>query len=451
MTNQTAYHGIPGMSTKLIRENMAAKFAGDYPSFASCLAVFFPAVTDPLAGSNLSGDLKDPQHSIPPGTIFAVLATTTIFCVQVLFAGGSCEREALVSDSLIVSKLAWPAKELVLLGMCMSTLGAGLQSLAGAPRLLAAIGREGIIPPLRFFAPPSGEEPRRAVIICAILGTSAVMMKKLEVVAPFITMWFLTSYGIINGACAFLDYERSPSFRPTFKYYNWRLSVLGSIQCFGMMLFCAPKWYHALIACFVSVGLYFYIQRQVHIDERSVYDNGIKCSLPDDEADQTLRGHVDWRSGRRFTAARQSLLALKQGDMDFKYWRPFVLFLAKISEENGDYVPQQGMLHLVCQMMKRGKGLSIIAGVVESDFKGDFKQKMTLVENARLLMEKAMTDRGIEGFPEIIPARTRYEGYKTLVTGKGLGYLRPNTVMLGWPNNIRGSTNICNEPYMMHI
>ena len=73
---------------------------------------------------------------------------------------------------------------------------------------------------------------------------------------------------------------------------------------------------------------------------------------------------------------------------------------------------------------------------------------MTLVENARLLMEKAMTDRGIEGFPEIIPARTRYEGYKTLVTGKGLGYLRPNTVMLGWPNNIRGSTNICNEPYM---
>ena len=56
--------------------------------------------------------------------------------------------------------------------------------------------------------------------------------------------------------------------------------------------------------------------------------------------------------------------------------------------------------------------------------------------------------KGLEGFPEIIPARTRYEGYKTLVTGKGLGYLRPNTVMLGWPNNIRGSTNICNEPYM---
>jgi hypothetical protein len=62
-------------------------------------------------------------------------------------------------------------------------------------------------------------------------------------------------------------------------------------------------------------------------------------------------------------------------------------------------------------------------------------------------MEKAMVDRGIEGFPEVIPARTRYEGYKILVTGKGLGSLRPNTVMLGWPTNIPGH-NASNEPDM---
>ena len=434
--------GIPGMSASLIAKNAGPDYRGKY-TFSLCLAIFFPAVTDPLAGSNLSGDLKNPQASIPPGTIAAVLVTTFIFCMQVFFAGGSCDREIMRKDKLIISKLAWPSKELVLAGMCMSTLGAGLQSLAGAPRLLAAIGKEGILPPLTIFAPPPGQEPRRAVVLCAFLSTCCVMIGALDKVAPFITMWFLTSYGIINGACAFLAYERSPSFRPTFKYYDWRLSVVGCIQCFGMMLFCAPAWYFAMLACFISASIYFYVQRQIHIDEHSGTSGKSRMSMPDDQADETLKGHVDWRSGRRFTNARQSLLALRQGDMDFKYWRPFVLFLAKISEEDGAYVPQQGMLHLVCQMMKRGKGLSIVAGVVE----GAFEEKVEFVEGARLLMEKAMADRGIEGFPEVIPARSRYEGYKILVTGKGLGSLRPNTVMLGWPSNIRGFNNT-GEPDM---
>ena len=30
-------------------------------------------------------------------------------------------------------------------------------------------------------------------------------------------------------------------------------------------------------------------------------------------------GKVDWRAGRRFSQARSSLLALKDGDLDFKY------------------------------------------------------------------------------------------------------------------------------------
>ena len=39
----------------------------------------------------------------------------------------------------------------------LSTLGAGLQSLAGAPRLLAAIARDDLIPILRPLVPPPGQ------------------------------------------------------------------------------------------------------------------------------------------------------------------------------------------------------------------------------------------------------------------------------------------------------
>jgi potassium/chloride transporter 4/5/6 len=116
---------------------------------------------------------------------------------KVLFTGGSCTRDTLIADAggELVTTLAWPFQEVVWVGMLMSTLGAGLQSLAGAPRLLAAIGREGLIPEFRAFAPAEGEEPRLAVAFCATLSLGAVMLGDLNAVAPFITMWFLTCYG----------------------------------------------------------------------------------------------------------------------------------------------------------------------------------------------------------------------------------------------------------------
>jgi amino acid transporter len=121
----------------------------------------------------------------------------TFFCCQVLFTGGSCTRTTLVGDAggELVTALAWPLGEVVWVGMLMSTLGAGLQSLAGAPRLLAAIGRDGLIPEFRVFAPTPGAEPRLAVAFCAALSLGAVMLGDLNAVAPFITMWFLTCYG----------------------------------------------------------------------------------------------------------------------------------------------------------------------------------------------------------------------------------------------------------------
>jgi len=283
----------------------------------------------------------------------------------------------------------------------MSTLGAGLQSLAGAPRLLAAIGREGLIPEFRAFAPKEGDEPRLAVAFCATLSLCAVMLGDLNAVAPFITMWFLTCYGktihmpwmtreetpvwvykivlrarsvhsvcallhnkvpsvttklteysltsssilvlfpmagIINGACAYLAYERILSFRPTFKYFDWRLSLLGAVQCFGMMFFCAPTWYHAVLACCVAVFIYKYVQRTLGLQATRGPNapgclTGLCCpgssSSNDNDDDEEGgggaasggggdnannsggQGGTDWRAGRRFTSARESLLSLQ--------------------------------------------------------------------------------------------------------------------------------------------
>lgn len=58
-----------------------------------------------------------------------------------------------VNGNLVVGTLAWPSPWVIVIGSFFSTCGAGLQSLTGAPRLLQAISRDGIVPFLRVGDP----------------------------------------------------------------------------------------------------------------------------------------------------------------------------------------------------------------------------------------------------------------------------------------------------------
>lgn len=62
-----------------------------------------------------------------------------------------------VKGNLVIGTLSWPSPWVIVIGSFFSCCGAGLQSLTGAPRLLQAIARDGIVPflqvgsSIRFF------------------------------------------------------------------------------------------------------------------------------------------------------------------------------------------------------------------------------------------------------------------------------------------------------------
>eukprot|EP00118_Oscarella_pearsei_P002328 m.10248 g.10248 ORF g.10248 m.10248 type:complete len:1083 (+) comp22073_c0_seq3:74-3322(+) len=380
-------------------------------SFAILLAIFFPSVTGIMAGSNRSGDLEDAQKSIPRGTIAAILTTSVIYLTCVLFFGGTIAGSLMrdkfgesIGGKLAIGELAWPSRWVIYIGAFLSTIGAGLQSLTGAPRLLQAIARDNLIPILSVFAKGNARgEPTTALLLTAFIAEVGVLIASLDLVAPIITMFFLMCYGFVNLACTVQSLLKTPNWRPRFRYYHWILSSIGLCLCVVLMF--VSSWYYALAAIALAIIIYKYIE---------------------------YRGaEKEWGDGLRglaLQAARFSLLRLEEGPPHTKNWRPQILILAKLDEE---YKPQNQRLLSFSHQLKAGKGLTIAANILEKEFPNSFGE----VQAARQCLFRAMKAEKIKGFSQVIASPNLLSGISSLVQNAGLGGLTHNTVLIEWPDS----------------
>lgn len=136
---------------------------------------------------------------------------------------------------LLTATIAWPFPAFIYIGIILSTLGAALQSLTGAPRLLAAIANDDILPVLNYFKVSDGSEPNIATLFTALLCIGCVVIGNLDLITPTITMFFLLCYAGVNLSCFLLDLLDAPSWRPRWKFHHWSLSLLGALLCIGML------------------------------------------------------------------------------------------------------------------------------------------------------------------------------------------------------------------------
>ena len=216
--------GISGMSFSNFEDNFSSGYRKD-SSFFVLLSIFFPACTGIMAGSNRSGDLKDPSKSIPKGTLAANITTTISYYIfTFLFAIVSNKKALLNEDIIFVSEVAWPFEFLVHAGIIFSSLGAALQSLAGSPKVLTAIAGDDIIPFMKIF----NQNRLWPFVLNGVLCLIAIIIGSLDAVAPIVSIFFLSLYGGINAACFLLDWLGSPNWRPTWKYFH-KFTALGGL------------------------------------------------------------------------------------------------------------------------------------------------------------------------------------------------------------------------------
>ena len=138
---------------------------------------------------------------------------------------------------LLTATVAWPAPAVIYIGIILSTLGAALQSLTGAPRLLVAIANDDILPVLNYFKAYEGSEPHVATLFTSFICIGCVVIGNLDLITPTITMFFLLCYAGVNLSCFLLDLLDAPSWRPRWKLHHWSLSLIGALLCIGMIPF----------------------------------------------------------------------------------------------------------------------------------------------------------------------------------------------------------------------
>ena len=364
-------------------------------NFWVVFAVFFPAVTGFMAGVNMSGDLKDPAKSIPKGTFMAVGVGYLIYMVVPFFFAYRADAATLVGDNMIMQRLAYWGIAIIM-GIWGATLSSAVGSLLGAPRVLQALVLDKVLPSkLSFLSKGSGPEniPRAATIFTSIIALVLVIVGDLNMIAPILTMFFLTTYGTLNLTSGIETILQSPSFRPKFRVH-WVFSLLGTIGCIAVMFLINALV--TIVAIVFIAGVYVWLRRR-----------GL----------QTTFGDVT--RGLHLQIVRYALLRLESKETDAKNWRPNFLVLSGMPTKRW---------HLIdfAYGIAQEKGLITVATILPE--KGITQERIT---NHAHNITTSLREKNIKTLVRVTTATDTFTGSKQLVNSYGLGSLVPNTILLG--------------------
>ena len=376
---------------------LAQNWRGSGPDlgFWVLFAIFFPAITGFTQGVNMSGDLRDPGKSLPAGTFAAVgLSLLVYFGAAVVFAG-SLPGSILVNDYHSMKRVAtldW----LIDAGLIAGTLSSAMASFLGAPRILQSLASDRIFPLLLPFARGSGPNanPRRAVLLSGAIALVTISLGNLNFIASVVSMFFLITYALLNYATFYEARAASPSFRPRFRFFHARLSLLGALGALGAMIAIDPP------ASGVAVAVLFAIHQYL----------------------KRTAGPARWADSRRsynFQLVRENLIAIGPEAEHPRDWRPCILVFC-------DDPSRCERLLRFASWIERGSGLTTAVKVIEGDDEKSFLLRAKTEDELRGYIAESKLDV----FSRVVVAPDFRAGVETLIQSFGVGNIRANMVLL---------------------
>lgn len=349
----------------------------------------------------MSGDLKDPSRSLPLGTFSAVgLSTIVYVAVALLIAGGVPLTMLLDDDGSAMRDLALIGA-LVGIGVIAATLSSAMASFLGAPRILQSMASDRVFPLIDQFAKGHGDanNPRRAVLVSLAIALATIILGSVNVIAPVVSMFFLISYGLINYATFYEARAQSPAFRPRFRFFSKWASLAGAVLCAAAMIAINPI--AGVASIIVLFGIYKYLERR---------------SVPERWADASHAHH--------FQRAIESIRAMDREVEHPRNWRPQILVFS------ADPSRRERLLRFA-KWVEGNSGLTAAFRIVV----GEGIRKRIEADQEQDALQDEIDDLELDVYARAVLAPDGLQALPVIVQSFGIGKLRSNLVLFGWPES----------------
>ncbi|ORY71193.1 amino acid permease-domain-containing protein [Pseudomassariella vexata] len=390
-----------GLSAQTLVSNLyphvRSRHYSGFETFRELFGILFPATSGIFAGASMSGDLINPSHAIPKGTLWAMLSTFVLYLLVIISMAASITRSTLLHQTNVVSITSlW--SPLVLAGECATTFFSVLMGIIGAAKLLQALARDKLLPGLGVFGQGTirGDDAIYAVLITFAIAQIA-LFADLNQIATFISIGYQMTFFVMNLACFLLKIGSAPNFRPAFKFFSWQTAFLGSILSAAAMFFIDETVAAAAICVLIALFLLIhYLSPPKHWGDVS----------------QNLIYHQ----------VRKYLLRLKPEHI--KFWRPQIILLVNDPRHHTRLIQ-------FCNSMKKG-ALYILGHVIVTD---DFSTGIHEAKLQQSAWTRYITEYSrIKAFVQLTMSPTIEWGIRNLILSAGLGGMRPNIAVLGFYN-----------------
>jgi len=398
-----AIGGAGRWSNAQLFENLAEP--PSHVPFWVAFAVFFPAVTGFTQGVSMSGDLANASRSIPVGTLSAIgLSILVYFGSAVVLA--ACLPNVTLAHDYTAMKDVSAFAPLIDAGVMAATLSSALASFLGGPRILQALAADKVFPFLAPFASGSGQtnNPRRAIALSCIVALATIALGSLNLIASIVAMFFLISYGLLNYATFYEARAASPSFRPTFRWFDRRLSLVGAVACLGAML--AIDLISGIAAVVVVLAIFQYLRFR---------------AVPARWADSRRSYHLH--------RIREHLQAVAREPEHPRDWRPNLLVFS-------DSPQRRERILRFAAWIEGDAGLTTVVRVLEGTGAAALKAR----EEAEEELAKELKSYDVPAFPLVLAVKDMQSAIPTLVQSAGIGPVRFNTAVTNWISGEHGWT-----------
>jgi APA family basic amino acid/polyamine antiporter len=214
-----------------------------------------------------SEEARKPARDVPIGIISSLLICTVLYiAVSAVLTGmvptPLIDRDAAVVDAFRRAGLPW-MQYLVAAGAMTGITSVLLVMMLSQPRVLLAMGRDGLVPASFFGAVhPRFRTPWKSTILTGIFVAGLAGFLPLSILAEMANIGTLFAFVVVCGAVMVMRKTHPYARRPFRAPFVPAVPVLGILTCL-LLMFSLPQgnWYRLFVWLLIGLAIYFFYGR----------------------------------------------------------------------------------------------------------------------------------------------------------------------------------------------